>query len=384
MKISLKDIDDIFLALIELDSDKQDYHLSMKEYVACSDKEQLMYTLIGKKSESWQSFKSDLVSYLSRLGFEWKPSQGQGGPMRLTKVYLPSAIGTLLAKKIFDTVSEGELTEALSTILPNMVKYLKNDPSILNLSGVRDGFKDFVSNNSTYKFKRGKGNYFYKTKNEFAYYGPDGKQDELGLGNLILEKLEKCLSIEIRHSQFERGGGKLQNYDFVGYKILSDINFDNLEIYTFELKASNTIDSITKAISQAINYKAFSNYAYIVIPMFDYELFHDKDRFETFKQLCHENEIGIITIEFNESSQIKEVYEVTSIAKRELHEKAIIFEILENEDLEACPLCKRIVSRKDRGNCSWLLNINNDSKCMKDLIDNSVSKITLNTLGFLQ
>lgn len=34
--------------------------------------------------------------------------------------------------------------------------------------------------------------------------------------------------------------------DFVGYKILSDINFDNLEIYTFELKASNTIDSITK------------------------------------------------------------------------------------------------------------------------------------------
>ncbi|WP_246028311.1 hypothetical protein [Leptospira fletcheri] len=286
MRLSLKEIDHIFLALIELDSDKYDYQISMKEYVACANKENLMQVLIGKKSESWQSFKVDLVSYLSKLGFEWEPSQGQGGSMKLTKIYLPNAIGNLLARKIFDTVTEGELSEALSTILPNMMRYLQNDPGIFHLSAVRDGFKDFVSNNSTYKFKRGKGNYFYKTKNEFVYYGADGKQDEVGLGNLIKEKLEKWLSIEIRHSQYDRGGGKLQNYDFVGYKILSDINFDNLAIYTFELKASNTIDSITKAISQAINYKSFSNYSYIVIPMFDYELFHDKDRFETFKQLC--------------------------------------------------------------------------------------------------
>lgn len=375
MRLSLKDIDDIFSALIELDSDKQDYQISMKEYTACLSKEHLMKILIGKNSESWQSFKTDLVSYLSKLGFEWKPSQGQGGPMKLTKVFLPRGIGTLLAKKIFDTIQEGELGEALSFIFPNMMNYLKNDPSILNLSSVREGFKDYVFNNSTYKFKRGKGNYFYKTKNEFVYYGNENKQDEIGLGGLILPKLAKCLSLEVRHSQSDRGGGKLQNYDFVGYKIESDLNFDTLSIYTFELKASNSIDSITKAISQAINYKSFSNYSYIIIPMFDYELFHDKDRFETFKQLCNTNEIGIISIEFNENNELKEVYEVTSPPRRELFEKTMAFEILENENLETCPLCKRIVSKTGRSNCSWLLTIENDNQCMKLLMDKAAVKI---------
>ncbi|RHX78749.1 hypothetical protein EHQ05_08730 [Leptospira yasudae] len=377
MKLSLKDIDDIFSALAELDSDKQDYQISMKEFAVCASKERLMKTLIGKNAESWQSFKTDLVSYLSKLGFEWKPSQGQGGPMKLTKIFLPRGIGTLLAKKIFDSVQEGELGEALSFILPNMTSYLKNEPSILHLSAVRDGFKEYVFNNSTYKFKRGKGNYFYKTKNEFVYYGSENKQDEIGLGELILPKLAKCLSLEVRHSQLDRGGGKLQNYDFVGYKIESDLNFDTLSVYTFELKASNSIDSITKAISQAINYKSFSNYSYIVIPMFDYELFHDKDRFETFKQLCNTNEIGIISIEFDENNVVKEVYEVTSPPRRDLYEKTIAFEILENEQLETCPLCKRIVSRTGRSNCSWLIAIDNDNRCMKDLMDKAVSKFII-------
>ncbi|PJZ57246.1 hypothetical protein [Leptospira barantonii] len=377
MRLSLKDIDDIFSALIELDSDKQDYQISIKEYTACLSKEHLMKILIGKKSESWQSFKADLVSYLSKLGFEWKPSQGQGGPMKLTKVYLPRGIGTLLAKRIFDTIQDGELGEALSFIFPNMMNYLKNDPSILNLSAVREGFKDYVFNNSTYKFKRGKGNYFYKTKNEFVYYGNENKQDEIGLGKLILPKLAECLSLEVRDAQFDRGGGKLQNYDFVGYKIESDLNFDTLSVYTFELKASNSIDSITKAISQAINYKSFSNYSYIIIPMFDYELFHDKDRFETFKQLCSANEIGIISIEFNENNELKEVYEVTSPPRRELFEKTTAFEILENENLETCPLCKRIVSKTGRNNCSWLLAIDNDNQCMKLLMDKAAIRLSV-------
>ncbi|TGN19166.1 hypothetical protein [Leptospira idonii] len=242
----------------------------------------------------------------------------------------------------------------------------------------KEGFKSISKGSYGFKFKQGRSSVFTKTINEYIYLNKNESQDELELGNQIQEKIKSLLTLdELDHIQSERKGGKYQNYDFIGYTKKKTPQGENLEIFTFELKATNKVSSISEAISQATSYKSTSNYTYIIIPMFDKKLFHDESRFDSFIDLCKENGLGILTIEVDpKKHQVLDVYEIIAPKKLEILDYSLYFGLLESKNLELCRMCKAIVSKEpDRKGCEWMINLENDSQCMKLLFQEKMVKL---------
>lgn len=380
MDYSLKDYLKIIEAIKTIDSDKKDCTITMKEYQNIQSDKNVCKVLSGGLTLSeWKGFKEKLISNLSQWGFEWKSLQGQGGPIALVNCAIPKEVGSDIAKKNFDLMEEGDFYTVIKDELKALFDLFENENQI-DYSAARDGFVEYKHNNKGYKFKRGRSSTsFYKSIADFVYGSEAKIQDEVLLGEKILPLLKAKLNIELEHTQEKRAAGKFQNIDFIGYKIENDLTFDRISIYAFELKASNKIASISEAISQAINYKAVSNYSYIIIPMFDEGIFIDDSRFKTYVQLCSTNNIGIVTILFNEKTNEPEsVYEVLPAVYNEVIDKATILTFLKEHNYEVCPLCRKIVNKETRKGCDWLVSVGSNDKandiCMKKLMEEKYAR----------
>ena len=111
--------------------------------------------------------------------------------------------------------------------------------------------------------------------------------------------------------------------------------------------------------------------------MFDKKLFHDENRFETIRDLCRDNGIGIITVELEtKKNRVIDVYEVLNPGQNEILDYSLVEQILEEKNFEYCQLCNRVASTdNDRKGCGWVVPIENDSKCMKKLFEEKLTKI---------
>ncbi|TGM58548.1 hypothetical protein [Leptospira adleri] len=385
--ITFEKLDSVFKSLLALDSDKHDFSITIKEFSAAKEKPEIMRNLVGgRKYDDWNIFKQSFLEYQSQFNIMWQTVQGKGGPINLSSIDLPANIGEQLAKSLIDSSGfrdnnsdqDANVFDYLKEWLPNLFKYLDDDTRYISLTNFKEGFKAVSKGSYAFKFKPGKSPIFTKIINEYVYLNKNESQDELELGNQIEERLKTLIGLDdLEHKQLERRGGKYQNYDFVGFKKKINPKEDDLEIYTFELKASNKISSISEAISQATSYKSTSNYTYIIIPMFDKKLFHDETRFESFVDLCRENGLGIITIEVDpKKHKVIDVYEVITPRKLEILDFALLDEIFISKNLEFCQLCRRIASTgSDRNGCGWMINLESDSQCMKILFQEKMTKL---------
>ncbi len=375
---------EVVKAIDKIDSNKKDCSITASEFDALiADDSDAIKTLTGGElTTDWKSFKEKLCIELSNWGFDPTPSPGRGGPIAISKVRLREDIGEEIAKAIFSRDS-GDFIKVLEEQLSVLYKLFENATSNINYSDAQKGFTAYTKRNKSFKFKPGRGTDFTKKITEFVYGTENKKQDEISLGEKILPLLRgRFDGIKIDHTQASRKAGKYQNIDFIGYQIEKGISEDRIDIYAFELKASNKITSVSEAISQAINYKASSNYSYIIIPMFDEEHF-DKERFKTYVQLCSNNGIGIITILFDEDDSKSitpiSVDEVLPACFDDIQDKTFVLSFIEQQSREMCPLCKRIVEKNDvRKGCGWSVTIgtdeSGDSKCMKQIMEKAMTK----------
>ncbi|MDF3822620.1 hypothetical protein P3G55_22150 [Leptospira sp. 96542] len=386
VEITFEKIDQIFKFLKELDSDKHDFSITIKEFMNAKEKLDILKYLVGNRNYSdWNTFKQSFIEFNTQYNITWQTVQGKGGPINLYNIEFPSYLGEQLAKTLLDSTEfknastgiEYNIFDFLKQKIPNLFSYLEDDTRYISLTYFKEGFKSVSKGSFGFKFKQGRSPLFSKTINEYTYLNKSESQDELELGNQIVEKIQSLLTLdELDHIQSERKGGKYQNYDFVGFSKKKNPSGEILEIYTFELKASNKVASISEAISQATSYKSTSNYTYIIIPMFDKKLFHDEDRFDSFIDLCKENGLGIITVEVDPKKHtVLDVYEIIGPKKLEILDHSLYFSILENKNLEYCQLCNAIVSKEsDRNGCNWMVNLDTDSKCMKILFQEKMAK----------
>lgn len=383
-------IEEFCKSLKKIDNAKSDCKLTKIEYEKVTDKKLLESLIDGFEiGMGWEDFKNKFQAIQKEFGFTWTRTQGQFGTLSLVRVDLISTVGEELAKNLFHKrVKEGNINNKIREFLPNFFEYLEThgfDKNNLNLSEVKKGFKDFSYDNQKYKFitnsqdfKLSIENYSYKSTRT-----NDNLKAELELGEKIEPKLKSRLKLDkIYHQQERREYGKFQNVDFEGYRIISQLKGDEIEVVNIELKPTNKIEDISKAISQAVNYKESANRTYIAIPLFDSKSFYEPERYITFLKLCEENQIGIISINIDTNThEVQDLDIVLEAPARQLLQPERAFKLLndKSDKKEFCYMCNRIVSSKaeDRiNNCQWTIQSKEgqDQKisCMKLLLEKSM------------
>ena len=354
--------------LLEFDSHKQDRRITITEFNMAKEKK--INKIDGKQIDDWKEYKLLFKDYQETIGFEWRESQGHSGPIKLETIRLNAELGTELASKYHkEEIKSGNFYEILKTNLPTLFEYLKNDIDLLKFKDAKEEFKvpDGISGFG-FKFKPNS-HKFERKLLEYKFQSENKGRHETELGNILIPSLKEELELDfIYHTQEEREGQKFKNIDIEGIKIVKTESEDHFNIYAFELKASNSIPSVSEAISQAINYKACSNYAYIIVPNFDFENFYDEIRLREYIEMCRQNELGIISVVMK-GNTLSELNIILEAPKTELSDFSRIISLSQKKEFnyEKCHLCGKIVDKDYRKECGWQVSLEDEdgSHCMK-------------------
>lgn len=373
-------IEEIAQALFEIDVNGADYKLTKNEFEKATP--ETIKNLIGTQYQNidWDTFKEKLIKYQRDYGFEWSKSRGQFGTIVLQSINLTQEVGEELAEFLMEQeIDKGNISESIESFLPVLYAYAKKyapHELKINIKEAKSKFSAKTIKNQRFKFST-RSQSFELGIDQFSYQ--TGRKSEVDLGNLIEEKLKDMLGLdELWHRQEERKGGKYQNVDFEGYRVIRQLKGDDLEVVNIELKPSNSIDSVSDAISQGINYKEFANKTYIAIPLFNPQNFYDVDRFKNFVKLCEENGLGIISINLDtrKENKLLGLDIILEASKREILDNTRLNRMLRDEDKnpkEFCNLCQRVVLQKDRiRNCGWSISVRENSQCMKELMEQKI------------
>ena len=326
--------------------------------------------------ESWNGFKEKLVETHRELGFEWTRPVGKGGPVELSSMSFPPACGEELAKGLnVGDVESGDILDVLRSEFPNVTK-LFGGLSGVDIKPLRATFKStVVGRTKAYRFTRGKGSVrFYLCGTQYQF--PGGQQAENDLGSMVEQKLKAMLSLEcLNHVQATRRYGQYQNLDFEGFKIDHGLDEDFFHLYSFELKANNSIAAISQAISQAVNYQPFSNFTYIVVPNFSVESFFDEDRYFDLIRMCRENGLGVISVECSKR-EVQDIVEVLEAPFSNASSYEKLMGLIKVSNWEKCLVCRRVARQSaDRIGCGWKVTVGSDEVCMKKMMeDEQVSR----------
>lgn len=298
--------------------------------------------------------------------------------MRLEVADIPSEVGIELAEHAKTAGYEGgSFDELLEEKLKSLYLYmdLGENRETIEYSKARKSFqKKLKKGNKSYKFHRGRGNRYYLAVDRYEF-----KPGEKKLGKEVKKWLLRELELKkLEDTQVNRTGLKFENADFEGYKIQRHPEGDRFLMYSFELKKKNHVDSVSEAISQAVNYRARSHFTFIIIPFFDQYSFHDPDRFEHFMKMCRENELGVISIDLDideKPHKIKGLNIVAQAPETPLDDPQRLDVLVRDSGWEVCPLCRHIVRTEDRGeHCGWMApKSNGQMECMKTLMERMVS-----------
>ena len=308
------------------------------------------------------------------------------------EVVIPSEIGEELAKDLFNKkVKNGHFKSILEDNLPKTMAYLNSTDvkkSInINYKDVKDAFANYEEDNQRYKFTTNSMT-FEIGINSYTYKGKEKKHEE-ELGNKIEHFLRSELKLDwISHNQLKREKKKYQNTDFEGFRIIRDFGPDRIEIVNIELKPSNDISYVSDAISQAINYKQYSNYTYIALPLFDLKNFYDPERYMSFYKMAEDNELGIISIDIDpNNNDIMGVNSILTPKKREIINNEQLTDIIEKSNTKYCPLCNHYIlstakenspekdtSDEDITNCGCQVINDNEAVCMRQVMEKGMIK----------
>lgn len=253
--------------LKRIDNHRHDRTITITEFKNIN--KDILQSMFNREIIDWSDFKRLFIDNQGSLGFRWSNSQGYAGPLKLEGIELQPQLGLELAGLLHKReLKQGDfITDVLKTFLPKLYEYIENENSLITYHDAKEEFK-IPDRESGYGFKfKQNSTRFERRLLEYKYISANGRQHEIELGERIYQNLQEEFHIDfIYHTQLEREEQKYKNIDIEGIKIIRTESGDFFEHYAFELKAGNSIQSISESISQAINYKSCSNYAYIVIP----------------------------------------------------------------------------------------------------------------------
>lgn len=344
---SIQNLEKIAEALIALDNNFGDGKITISEFEKLKERrftetnqskknKELLEILTGESindiSElNWSDFKDLVIEHQKEYGLNWKIGRGRSGTIILKEIKIPGAWGDEIntklsgSKEIKTATQENPLNlyKWFKIQTPKLHQYLdiisKNDKNNrvvvdgISLYDLKKSLNDLVIDPKLQITFLPRKYDFYRWPGVIKYKGKEQQ-----LGKQIISKLERNfgdIEVNIYDTQDLRKGEKYENIDLIGIRIVPHLKSDNIDIYSFELKPSNDVADISKAISQAVNYKKYANYTYIVIPFFDAQSFHDRKRLKYFYNLCVENQIGAISVNFDLDSDDQKIEDVFTVVK---------------------------------------------------------------------
>lgn len=383
----IKQFEEIIKIIRTIDSAGPDYKLTSKEFEKFKTDQFILKSLIGElpKELTWEAFKELFMPQQLSFGLRWVRTTGQFGTLSLESVVIPPEIGEEIATMLITEKSKktkGYFNETLEVFLPELTKYLNSpgfDKKRLDISLAKNKFSEKTIDNRRFKFPN-RSLYFEIGIEQYTYVTKNKRSAEFDLGEEILDLIENKLKLDsVKHKQEKRKYGIHQNADFEGYRIIRGLKGDDIEIINIELKPSNRIESVSEAISQAVNYKERANRTFIALPLFDPKSFYDIDRYHNFISLCKENDLGIISINIDvETHKIQDVDIILQAPKRELTNFSTLNDLLQIDDKGFCKLCQKIVSNEYNlrvSDCGWLIAKDQEPPgCMKLLFEGKMKQ----------
>lgn len=326
----------------------------------------------------WNDFKSDFIKNQEYVGIYWETIPGKGGPLSLSKIKPPIDIGLEMGEiELRKGTTKGNLDDKIREILPNLQKIRDASSDIVDISDLREGFKAAEAKNKAFTFLPGRANTeFERSIKTYRYEPSETGKNEFELGEKAKEKIKELLSLSVlSHTQTSHSKRKLENADLVGFSITQRMDGDSFSLYSFELKATNDIGAISQAISQAVNYKSWSNYTYIVAPQIDSESFHDKKRLDDLLNICKGNGVGAISIAVDtKNHKIRDAVKILEAERIERGSDEWLKELTNESGHEVCPLCRGIVVKYERTHCRWNIPTDDSTSCMKELLEKKISE----------
>jgi len=368
----LEEISRIFQLLhtLELFSEET-YRITLKRSKKFSADERLA---LSKRDETaWPKFRESFISYQADHGLIWNkgnPDTGISNHLQLAEVRLPEEVGKELARLIFTQKQDGDIREELSNRINNYTEINKNIK--IDIRQVKNGFKNwkpqghhnpaFVFHRNSNRFKT-RLNAFRTQINEREF----AKKVGIFLPQIIDFSFFKDVGDDHREPLYN-------NVDFAGFKIVDKLTGQEIHTYSFELKHKNDVPSVATAISQATNYRSFSNYSYIVLPNFERGDYYDPELREEYYQTCQNNSIGIVSVkcpvitnaetEFQES----DLSIVLPAKFVECDNSEYAREMFAIGKYEFCPVCSSFIRIKEgvREGCNWKTK---SGYCMKEYFE---------------
>jgi len=299
--------------------------------------------------------------------------------LQLARVVPPKELGSALAEAAYErNRQQGTLDGGLDEFVPGWNNYFSDVPPDVefDFSNLREGLKNTtVGNNQSYRFNVGRGRSFRLATQVYRFGKKNEKRPETRLGKELTPVLKERLDLDsLIHSQEDRDFRVYENVDIVGFRIKRETTADDLDLNAFELKPTNNVTDVLQAVAQAVSYKRYCNYSYIVVPNFDPDSFPDVDRFEEIVGMCRENGVGIISMTMKVGQQEDEIDDlaiVTPPERTELESRGYLDKILGIQEWLICPVCRRIVNAdpEKRRNCGWVVTdaVSAEGQCMREL-----------------
>ncbi|HOB52799.1 MAG TPA: hypothetical protein PK176_11240 [Acidobacteriota bacterium] len=327
--------------------------------------------LSGRATNDWQQFKDTFINYQRQCGLTWNQGRERGERIgfQLESIVLPEELGQELAELLHDEVESGDLREQLV----NQINYYQefNNYIRIDISKVREGFKNWPPHRAENEYV------FYPNSNRFRK-----RQNPFIVGireREFSQKLEAPLKRKFNISYLKNVGDNhrestFNNVDFAGFNIIDRLKEQDIQTFAFELKRGNDIPSIATAISQATNYRSFSNYSYIVIPNFERGDFYDPEVWEDYYQMCQNNSVGIVSVKCPEIVNAQTIFEEQNLSMVlranfvECSDSDFLRDLFSLSNYEFCPLCSSFIKINEgiRDGCKWK-SMGGD--CMKENLE---------------
>lgn len=285
--------------------------------------------------KGWNEFKTNALNVLPvEFGLSVSTVTGHGGPVKPTTLKIPDFIGASLAGIcLAEGFSTGNAKDKLfSKTNDELKKHIEQSYITIEWSDFRSGFNSIEKSNECYKF-RTKSWDFERKKSRLAFNNGSGSAtDERKLEHDLVNKHGKELTSEFHElwnieadsgssrvqclaNNNRTGSGKLQNVDIAVVAKQWRIDRDEVRIAAIELKASNELSSLFKALSQAASYRSQAHEVWVAAPGLKQEHFNDVAQYHNFFAQCRENGFGILNIGLTENGKQVEDIEVVLRAR---------------------------------------------------------------------
>lgn len=326
----------------------------------------------------WTEFSETLTDTLREVGFSVSRSKGRIPPVVVHNLRFSEKMSKELARHLFGLdIREGDFQEAVNEYFCNLEPLRSRDFGIAigedgrqGFRGHREGGEYFSFLQNSYSFRRSRGD-------TECSISETRLQQRLPVSDLAvsIDPSGGSLTFVKRISNLKYG--QLANVDFGAVSVVRSKLADDVMTHALEIKKSNALTGVFKALAQVASYSKFANFVWICAPGLNEHSFQDAARFRQIMETCEVQGFGVIDVGLNEAADQVVSLTVQKAARRsEVLDPFFRDYLMDEFQLEPCRKCGAIDQWNEGedaelAGCKWLVG----EACARKLEEHLLSRL---------